>query len=429
MILNVVLWSFAGVLALLCLIVAMRGFGRDAVTIRGCAVTLTKPLHLQGERFTPSMGISALLWGLGVLLAYFTATVIFCSITQDEVSWSRLYYAWQHYDARHYRVLAEFGYHDYTNEEHLFLVFFPLYPWLVHGLARLIPNYDLCGHLLSALCFVGSCYMLARLTTEEFGSRIGKLALALFSAYPWAFFFAAYYTESLFMLLSLITFYCIRRHRYLLVGIFGALAALTRMQGILLALVAAVEYVVSERPQHKLRARMWRELWHDLWSKLLCIALAGLGVAAYLYLNYSVEGNPFQFTIYQDQHWFQHFVALPRCLSVIIDYLIRNWPARISIMTWAPNLIVFAVCLAAAIYGVRRLPAAWMTYFLLVFMMNYSLSWPLSCGRYIASAFPLPVILATASSRRPTLRYFLIVFCMILQGALLFGFLSGKSVY
>lgn len=429
MMLSVALWSFAGVLALLCLIVAMRGLGRDAVSVRGRSVALTKPMALAGERFTPSMGAAAVLWGLGVLLAYLVATAIFCAVTQDEASWSKLYYAWKHYDAQHYRVLAELGYHNYTDEEHLFLVFFPLYPWLVHILAQVIPNYDLCGHLLSAMCFVGSCYVLARMTTEEFGSRVGKLTLALFSAYPWAFFFAAYYTESLFMLLSLVTFYCVRRHRYFLVGVFGALAALTRMQGILLALVAVVEYVVSERPQHKLRARMWRELWHDLWSKLLCIALAGLGIVAYLWLNVSVEGNPFQFTIYQNQHWFQHFVPLPQCLRVIVSNLVGSWPARISITTWAPDMAVFALCLVAAFYGVRRLPPTWMTYFLLVFMMNYSLSWPLSCGRYIASAFPLPVILATASRDRPTLRYFLIVFCLIVQGALLFGFLSGKSVY
>ena len=429
MILDMALWGFAGVLAVLCLIVAMRGLGKDAVSVKGRSIALTKPMAWTGERFTRSMGFSAILWGLGILLAYFVASAVYCAVTSDEVSWSSLYYAWKHYDAHHYRVLAEMGYHNYTNEEHLFLVFFPLYPWLVHGLAQVIPNYDLCGHLLSAACFVGSCYMLARMTTEEFGSRIGKLTLALFSAYPWAFFFAAYYTESLFMLLSLITFYCIRRHRYFLVGVFGALAALTRMQGILLAVVGVVEYVVSEKPQRKLRARMWPELWHDLWSKLFCIALAGLGIVAYLWLNYSVEGNPFQFTIYQDQQWFQHFVPLPRCLRVIVEYLISTWPARVCITTWIPNAAVFLLCLAAAAYGVRRLPPTWMTYFLLVFMMNFSLSWPLSCGRYIASAFPLPVMLATASSRRPLLRYFLIAFSLILQGALLFGFLSGKSVY
>ena len=159
------------------------------------------------------------------------------------------------------------------------------------------------------------------------------------------------------------------------------------------------------------------------------ISLAGLGIAAYLWLNYSVEGNPFQFTIYQDQNWYQHFVVMPGCMRVILDYLARTWPARMSITTWIPNIAVFIVCMAAAVYGARRLPPTWMTYFLLVFMLNFSLSWPLSCGRYIASAFPLPVMLGTASRRRPALGYFLMVFCLILQGGLLFGFLSGKSVY
>lgn len=428
MIMDAVLWGCAGVLAVLCLIVAMRGFGKDTLRVRGREIALTKPLGLSGERFTPGMGFSAVLWGLGVLLAYLAATALYCAVTNDNVGWQGFFSAWKHYDAPHYRTLAELGYHNYTEEEHLFLVFFPLYPWLVHALAMLIPNYDLCGHLLSAMCYVGSCYVLARLTTEEFGRPVGRTALALFSAYPWAFFFAAYYTESLFVLLSLITFYCIRRHWYPLVGVFGALAALTRMQGILLALVGVVEYIVHERPLEKIRDRRWGSLARDLW-KLLGVALALLGVGAYLWLNYSVEGNPFQFTIYQQQNWFQHFVVMPRCMRVILEYLGRVWPGRMSITTWIPNVLVFVMCMAVGIYGTRRLPPSWITYFLLVFMLNYSLSWPLSCGRYIASAFPLPVTLAITSRKRQGFGMFMTVLFLILQGGLLFGFLSGKSVY
>ena len=430
MILNIVLWAFAAALGLLCACVALRCLGRESVTVGRRRIALEKPLDLSGERFTPAMGAAAVCWGLGVLLALYAASAIHCAVARDGVSWSELYSAWHHYDAKHYRNLAEFGYRDYMeNSQHLFLVFFPLYPWLVRLLAQLIPNYDLCGHLLSSMCFVGACYMLARLTTEEFGRRVSVPALALFAAYPFMYFSAAYYTESLFLFLSLATFYCIRRHRYLFAGILGALAALTRMQGILLAAVALVEYGCTSHPLQKWRARDWRGLRRDCWSKLLCIGIMAAGVIVYLWLNYAVEGNPFQFTIYQREHWYQGFAILPECLRTIWNYLLSTLTVRNGYAIWGPEAILFIVCLAAAIYGVRRFPPAWMTYFLLAVLLNYSLSWPLSIGRYMLSAFPLPVTFAVACRKRPTLGNLIVLFCALIQGVFLFSYLSGNPPY
>ncbi len=423
-----VFWLSVPALGLLCAVIALRCFGKKAVSLRKREFPLEKPVNLSGERFTPMMGMGAICWGGVVLCAFFAVSALYCSTVQENVTWRRLYDVWEQWDARSYRQLAEFGYRNYTDGEHLMLVFFPLYPWLVHLLAKLIPNYELCGHLLSGICYLGSCYMLARMTTEEFGRKTGMLSLALFSAYPFSFFFAAYFTESLFLFLSLLTFYCIRRHRYLGVGVFGALSALTRMQGVLLAAVALVEWGASEHPIEKLRARDVRALRRGF-GQLVCIALVGLGTLTYLGLNYVVEGNPFQFLTYQRDVWYQGFQILPKCLETIWAYLTAKVTMEIGWTTWIPEFALFFICIAAAVYGVRRLPPSWMAYFLLALMLNYSLKWPLSCGRYMASAFPLPVILAVACRKRPALAHLMILICTILQGGFFYAFLSGNSLY
>lgn len=430
MILNVVLFFITLVVGFICLTLAFRCVGITDVPFKRRALRLEISTGLTGETFTPAMGRTSVLWGLGVLCAVYGVSFFFCAVERGSVSWDIFKHVWLHWDAKHYRNLAELGYHGYTEGgEPLFLVFYPLYPWLVRLLHHIIPSYDLCGYLLSGACYIAGCYVLARLVTEDFGWPTARLALALFSAYPFALFFAAFYTESLFLLLSVTTFYLIRKHRWLWAGLVSALAALTRMQGVLLTATALVEYAVTERPIQKLRAKDTRGLWRDIWQKLLPLGLVVLGVGAYLWLNYDVTGDPFRFSYYQREHWYQGFAPLPDCLRTIWYYLADNWGQRLMFTTWGPDLAAFTLCLAGLIYGVRRLPPAWAAYFLLCLLLNFSLHWPLSGGRYMACTFPLFVALAIFCRKRPTLGQLTALIFALLQGVCLYAYLSGSSVY
>ena len=53
-------------------------------------------------------------------------------------------------------------------------------------------------------------------------------------------------TESLFLLTTVSALYHIRRHRWLAAGAWGFLAALTRMQGVLVILAGVVELVETD---------------------------------------------------------------------------------------------------------------------------------------------------------------------------------------
>ena len=270
--------------------------------------------------------------------------------------------------------------------------------------------------------------MFARLVTEEFGWSAAKLALGLLSAYPFAFFFTAAFQESLFLLLTVTAFWLIRRHRWLWAGLAGALAAMTRMQGVLLVFAGAVEYFLWEDPIRRIRDRDWSGLWRGLWRDLLPLALIFAGTGVYLLVNWQVEGDSFQFMTYQKEFWDNGFAPLPECVKIIWDNLIYRWGQELMFHLWGPELAVFAVSMGALLYSLRRLPPAWTAYLLGCTVMDFSLSWPLSCGRYTACVFPLYAAAAVACRRRPTAGWAAALVCALLQAAFLAAYLAGKQV-
>ncbi len=413
------------------LIIALRLLGLEAAGPAGRRLSLMKPMALTGEPFVRRDALWAAGWGLAALAVFHGAALLYCGIFGDGVSYEDFCAAWRKYDAYHYLGIAEHGYAGYTEGGRpLFLVFFPLYPWLVRALHLIFPDWHLCGLLLSGACFVASCVAMHALVIREFGRRTARGSVVFLTAYPFAFFFASLHTEALFLLLSLSCFYCIRTHRWAAAGVLGALAALTRMQGVFLAVVAFAEYWTAERPLDKLRARDWRGLWGDLWGRLFWMAFMGLGTLIYLGLNWQVAGDPFAFTAFQRERWYQGFALFTTSLTKLWNGFLHPSEGYefAAYTTWGPQLVLFVFCLIFLLYGARRMPPVWMFYYAVCVFLNFSLNNPLSCCRYIACAFPLPVMLAVGSRRCPTGGTLLLVLYGVLQGIFLMAYFAGRHV-
>jgi len=73
-----------------------------------------------------------------------------------------------------------------------------------------------------------------KLLKLDFSERISKRVLVYLLLFPTAFFFSMIYTEALFFLLIIGSFYFARTKRWWLAGIFGGLASATRLVGIFL---------------------------------------------------------------------------------------------------------------------------------------------------------------------------------------------------
>jgi hypothetical protein len=173
---------------------------------------------------------------------------------------------WMRYDYEYYASIITHGYRtdDGTASFH------PLYPLLAKALALLTGNALLSLLLVSTVATIVSCLLLVRYV-ERFHPQVSPTLTAwLFLLMPPGFMLLAPYTESTFFVFSIACLWNINLRRWWLAGLCGALATLTRQQGLALLLPFAWQFVVAlrqkeARPHHAL-ALLLLPLGYSLYS-------------------------------------------------------------------------------------------------------------------------------------------------------------------
>lgn len=145
------------------------------------------------------------------------------------------------WDTFFYYTIATDGYHwDPAVFRHYNVVFFPMYAMLMRwGGAALGGHPLIAGLIVSLAAFAGALTLLYRLARLDLGEDYAWRVVLLISTFPYALYYSAVYTESLFLLLSVGAFYAMRRGRLGWVAICGLAAGLTRPNGFWLALPLA----------------------------------------------------------------------------------------------------------------------------------------------------------------------------------------------
>ncbi len=136
---------------------------------------------------------------------------------------------WQRFDTNWYLAIAARGYAPDGST-----VYFPLYPALIHVATVLVGDPLLAALLISNLALIGVLVLLYRLGKSLFDAASTRRAVAYLLLFPTGFFLLVAYTESIFLLFALGAFAFAARGRWWLAAVCGALAALTRLQGVLL---------------------------------------------------------------------------------------------------------------------------------------------------------------------------------------------------
>ena len=216
-----------------------------------------------------------------------------------------LFEPWHRWDAPHYTDIAVFGYmaHDpgtlsapgyrqvHPGDLDLYIVFFPLFPWLVGAVDAIIAVPIASAFVVASLASLFAAPMLYRLVAIDLGHRVAVRAAAFLLVFPTAYFLHIGYTESLFLALALGSLWLARTNRWWAAGVLGGLAALTRINGLVLIPALAVEAYLQWR-EHRRVERQW-----------LGIGLVAIGFAMYLGLNAIVYGDPLAFSEIQRDHW------------------------------------------------------------------------------------------------------------------------------
>ncbi len=263
------------------------------------------------------------------------------------------------------------------------------------------------GMLVSHLCFLGALMLLFRLTVlVTSDAAVARRTVLYIAIFPTALFFSAIYTESMFLLFAAASFYFARQRTWWWAGIFGALASVTRIVGVLLIPTLLIEF-------GRAHGLTWRALidvssarlalataWEQRGS-VLAIGLTATGLLAFIAYNWLAFDDPLAFMKVQEG-WRRHFVGpLVATLRSVALLTMRDFAFRAAL-----DLGAMALTLAALPLIWRRLHPGYAIYVALVVLLPAAswnpYSW--SIARYILAAFPIFMLLGMIG-RRPIVHH------------------------
>jgi hypothetical protein len=301
------------------------------------------------------------------------------------------------WDSGWYFTIARDGYRfDAASQSSI--AFFPLYPLLMRALAWPFGGGEralwLCGIALSLVSFLAALVVLHRLTARLCdGPQAAPRAVLYTAVFPFALFFTQVYTESLFLLLSVSAVAAAVGSRWWLAGVLGALTALTRPNGILIALPLGLLALGGRPPLGELLRRV---------AALAPVPLAFLGFCGFAR---ALTGDGLAW-LHAQQHWGYRLGQRPWAeLMRVIDALAREGPYdyffsdpyAVPYLMHALVALAF-VALTPSVFA-RLGPAlgAYVAASLWVPLTGNALE---GIGRYAATLFPVFMLLGASTSRR-----------------------------
>jgi len=279
---------------------------------------------------------------------------------------------------------------DATSQQSI--VFFPAYPMLVRVVGRVLGGnligYVWGGMLVSLTAFFGALVYLGAMAGKAVGEDAGRYALWLIAAYPFALFFGAVYTESLFLLGTIGAFYHFSRGEFGRSAMWGLLVGLTRLNGALLALPLAVLAIQSVRSRRTL-------------GTLAAVAAPLGGLVFYGLFVWQMTGEPLAFVTGQ-RAWGRTYQGLGTLVAHQYSIIAKT---GVSGYVGTPGYDVLnalgALFAVATIYPVaRRLGLAYGLYVALNILPAMAIGGLLSAGRFSSVLFPAFIWLAAAIPER-----------------------------
>jgi hypothetical protein len=292
---------------------------------------------------------------------------------------------WHRWDAPHYTDIAVFGYmafdpgnltpppgyaQVFPGDLDLYIVFFPLYPWLVAAVNAVIGAPVAAAFVVSTVASLFVAPLLYRLVAVDCGPSIGRWSAGLLLVFPTAYFLHIGYTESLFLALAFGSLWLARTDRWWGAGLLGGLAALTRANGLVLIPALAVEAWLQWR-QHRRLEVGW----------VAAIGGVAIGFAVYLGVNLAVYGDPLAFSEIQRSHWFKDLSPPWEGIGGMIGWTANADPDNAFMLGWM-ELAFTGLGLAATVATALWLRPTWAVWMAGNWLLIVSTGFVMSVPRY-----------------------------------------------
>ena len=277
-----------------------------------------------------------------------------------------------HWDADAYGFIAQHGYQ--AGVQTVRAAFFPLYPLLIH----LLGGGDWAMLIIPNVSFFAALSLLYVVATKRMDVDRARLTLWMVALGPAAMFFSYPYTESLFLLVTVVSFLFMESGQWVLAGAAGLAASLTRAPGIIVAAALGAEGALASR----------RKL------ALVALALPVSGLVIVSVVDAISIGDPLAFA-HAQAAWVAPNRNLVHLIGLFAKAVLDGDPFRPEALGM-PVLLVFA---AGALWTLRRLPISYGVYALVQVLIAANQAVYLhsfySLPRYLAVIFPCYFAFAT----------------------------------
>ncbi len=302
---------------------------------------------------------------------------------------------WANFDGVAYLAIAGKG---YTAGNARFFPLFPIAISFASGIFGKLKPFNIgqviVAFSLSNIFFLGAVAVFYKLVRFDYSKKIAILSVIFLLLFPTSFFFGSIYTESLFLLLTLLSFYFARKKQWILAAIFGILLSATRIIGVFILPALLWEFFKEESFKNK----------NDLF-KAIPLLFIPAGLLIYIYFNFTTWHDPLFF--YHQQGNVQNgrsvnsAVFIPQTIYRYIKILLTVSPA--SHFEWWISLLELAVfifgCFMIYVMWRKKIRPSYIIYSLFCFIIP-TLSGTFSgLPRYFVIIFPAFLALAMVKNR------------------------------
>ncbi len=287
------------------------------------------------------------------------------------------YWIWSfgNFDGVHYLRIAQDGYaYQFTQ------AFFPLYPILIKIVSFItFGNFLIAALLISNLAFLVGMFLFYKLVKKNFDEKTAFWSCLFLLVFPTSFYFGAVYTEGIFFLMIVTTFYLLEEKKILLASIIGSFASATRLVGVFLAPALVSKWNIKS---------------------ILPLLIVPLGLVAYM-IYLAVEfNNPFYFltaqSIWGQERSTTEIVLLPQVFwrYVKIIFTTQGLPLFNALLELSSVIIAISLL----ILGTKKIKKEWLIFSWLAILTPTLTGTLASMPRYILVAFPIYIVLAQIKS-------------------------------
>lgn len=329
-----------------------------------------------------------LVWHLIILIfQLFFETIIIEGFPKISL-YEKLLFNWMYrWDGSHYLSISVNGY-DFVNHQQ---AFFPLWPILVKFFSQFRVSIAESTYILSFFLSGGVFILFYLLTKKMIGADIGKRALICFAAFPSTMFLHSGYTESLYLFLTLFSFYAFEKKYYLLSALSAGFASATRIVGISLSALQLFSDV-----------KFYRKIFYFL------ISLLGL-IGYMTYLQITIN-DPLAF-LKAHESWGRYPTILP---SALFEYTFKLIEGK-AFINLSSNFIDWITALITPIFLVavyKKLGWNYFIYSVIVYCMALFSGAFYGMIRAVLVAFPIFMVFPLMVKNQ--LFFYLLCFLMFL---------------